>query len=145
MADEEGERKPTLENFLAGVPLNKDMEDLARAVMEDGEPEAEPGREVSADPFDPLRPCDDADRKALLKLTQEPGWEVLTRLRRIACAEAEKAATLVSQDNPFGNKDKIAAGWAYFAVMKQILQVEKSMIETELQQLRQQKKKRPTQ
>jgi hypothetical protein len=140
---EQPERKPTLENFLAGVPLNADMEQLAREVME--EEAAAIGPDLAMDdPFDPLRPLDDADRKALLKLTQDPGYEVLTRIRKRTCAEAEKAATLVSQENPLGNADKIAQGWAYLAVMRQVIQLEAGTIEAELAKLKP-KKKRQTQ
>lgn len=137
------DRKPTLENFLAGVPLNAEMEQLARDVMEEGEPETAEA-ELSTDPFDPLRALNDADRNALRKLIQEPGWEVLCRLRKRTCAEAEKAATLVSQQDPLRNADKIAAGWAYMAIYRQILDSESGLIQAELQKL-EPKKKRQTQ
>lgn len=136
---EQNERKPTLENFLAGVPLNAEMEELAREVMEEEQQAKQP--DLAIDPFDPLRPLDDADRKALLKLTQDPGYEVLTRIRKRTCAEAEKAATLVSQENPLGNADKIAQGWAYLAVMRQVMQVEAGTIEAELARLKPEKKR----
>jgi hypothetical protein len=140
---EQPERKPTLENFLAGVPLNAEMEQLAREVMEE---EAEvSAADLTADPFDPLRPLDDADRKALLKLSQDPGYEVLTRLRKITCAALEREATLVSQENPLGNAEKIAQGWAYLSIMRQLIQTEHGAIEAELAMLKPKRKKRQTQ
>jgi hypothetical protein len=143
--DDEGEipdRKPTLENFLAGVPLNEEMEQLARDVMEEGEPEAATAIAAPTDPFDPLRELDDADRKALQKLIQEPGWEVLCRMRKRACADAEKAATLVSQQDPLGNAEKIARGWAYMALWRQIIESEGGMIQAELEKIKPRRKKR---
>jgi hypothetical protein len=139
MADDQklDERTPTLENFLAGVPLNAEMEQLARdARAEDEGTELPPLEQLPSDPFDPLRPLDDADRKSLLKLTQDPGYEVLSRIRRRTCAEAEKVATLVSQKDPLGNAAQIAQGWAYLAVMRQVIQAESATIEAELAKLK---------
>lgn len=125
------DQKPTLENFLAGRPLNKEMEQLALEVMEEGEA-TESAESLASDPFDELRELDDADRKALYRLTHEPGWEVLTRIRKRTCAAAEKAATLLSQDNPLGNKEAIANGWAYLSVMRDVMRAESAAIEAEI-------------
>lgn len=134
---EETERKPTLENFLAGTPLNAQMEELAREVtMEEEEAAAAQEKLAAADPFDPKRPLDDGDRKELLKLTQSAGWEVYQRIRLRACAEAEKAATLLSQENPLANQQRIAEGWAYLAVMRQVIKAEAAMIEAEIEQFK---------
>lgn len=136
------ERRPSLENFLAGVPLNAEMEELARSVMEEEEIAAD-RIAAAGDPFDPLRELDESDRKALLKLTQDPGWEVFQRIRLRACFEAEKEATLLSQNDPLGNQQKIAQGWAYLTVMRQVLQAENATIAGEIAQLK--PKKRTTQ
>lgn len=136
------ERKPTLENFLAGVPLNAEMEELAREVaMEDQA--AEQAAAAVADPFDPLRPLEDADRKALLKLTQDAGWEVFQRVRLRICAELEKQAIILSQDNPLANQRRIAEGWTKLSVMRDVIKLEAGTILAELEQLR--PKKRSTQ
>lgn len=141
---ERPEERPTLENYLARVPLNQDMRDLAREVAQDEEPAIERVEEMP-DPLDPLRELDDGDRKELAKLVAMPGWEVLTRIRKRACAQAEKAATLVSQENPLANAQKIAEGWAMFTVMRQVMKMEQAAIDFELQQLKQAKRKRQTQ
>ena len=135
-------RKPTLENFLAGIPLNEDMEQLALEVMEE-ETQARLAEEIAADPFDPLRPLDDADRKALLRMTQDPGWEVLQRIRKRYCAKAEREATLLSQVNPLANQRKIAEGWAYLTVMRQVLEAEGGIVAAELQTLKPKKGQAP--
>lgn len=136
MADQTPPSTQTLENYLAYKPLNPAMEQLVREVMEDEAPNADEHLDIGTDPFDPLRPLDDADRKALLKVTQDPGWQVYQRIRRRACAQAEKAATLVSQDNPLSNQRKIAEGWAYLTVMRQVMKAEDSTIAVEINQLR---------
>lgn len=141
---EEQEQKPTLENFLARVPLNDDMAQLMREVSQEDTEAAIETIEAPPDPFDPLRPLDDADRKALVKLTQDPGWEVFQRIRLRACAEAEKAATLLSQDNPLANAQRIAEGWAYMSVMRQVHKTETIRIQDEIAKLKP-KRKRETQ
>lgn len=140
--EDQQDRKPTLENFLAHVPLNQEMEDLAHQVAREDE-EPAPAEVNAADPFDPLRPLDDADRKALLKMVQDAGWEVYQRIRLRACAEAERAATLLSQDNPLGNQRRIAEGWAYLSVMRDVLRTERGTVQAELDQLKPKKRSVP--
>jgi hypothetical protein len=139
----DSDRKPTLENYLSGVPLNEEMEELARQVGSLEDPaDLEAAEAASGDPFDQLRPLDDADRKALLKLTQDAGWEVFKRVRLRACAEAERAAIILSQDNPLANERKIAQGWAYLAVMQQVISTEQATIEVEISKVKPKPKRR---
>lgn len=144
LEQEEPDRAPTLENFLAGKPLNRAMEELARQVGEGDEGEQASAPESAPDPFDPLRALDDADRKALKLLIQQPGWEVVQRIRLRACAEAEKAATLLSQINPLSNAQKIAEGWAMLSVMREVMKLERTSINAEIAALKV-KQKRQTQ
>lgn len=65
-------------------------------------------------------PVDDHDREWLKRLQNEPGYLILMRLLQNIVLRYENSAKLLSQTDPLGNKDALAAAWAYAGVAKMI-------------------------
>jgi hypothetical protein len=65
-------------------------------------------------------PVDDYDREWLKRLQNEPGYLILMRLLQNIVLRYENSAKLLSQTDPLGHKDELAAAWAYAGVAKMI-------------------------
>lgn len=65
-------------------------------------------------------PIDEHDREWLKRLQNEPGYLILMRLLQNIVLRYENSAKLLSQTDPLGNKDALAAAWAYAGVAKLI-------------------------
>lgn len=122
-----------LEKFLAGVPITDELARLKAGIEETAEPEEE---DLALAFGDPDAPLGDDDRQALRRLMFDPGWRVVQRLKERTCRELEKAAILVSQVDPLGNAEKVARGWAYLMVARELQQTEKAQIAAEIRKLK---------
>jgi hypothetical protein len=125
---------PRLEDFHAGIPLNEELRRLRAGVL-DEPPDAAPETPGPWAPEDVERPLTESERIDLKRLLQEPGWRVLARLRKKALRLMEQAAIVSSQNDPLRNAEKIAVGWANFAVYKEMARVEAAMIDGEIGKL----------
>jgi hypothetical protein len=65
-------------------------------------------------------PIEEHDREWLKRLQNEPGYLILMRLLQNIVLRYENSAKLLSQTDPLGNKDALAAAWAYAGVAKLI-------------------------
>jgi hypothetical protein len=129
---------PRLEDFQNGIPLNDELRRLKAGVLD--EPQAEtapPAWEPGTGEQRGLnRPLDDGERNDLRCLLTEPGWRVLERLRKQALQRMEQAAIVLSQDDPLGNAQKIANGWANLACFKDMVKLDRLMIAGEIAKLK---------
>jgi hypothetical protein len=65
-------------------------------------------------------PIEDHDREWLKRLQNEPGYLILMRMLQNIVQRYENSAKLLSQTDPLGNKDALAAAWAYAGIAKLI-------------------------
>lgn len=65
-------------------------------------------------------PIEEHDREWLKRLQNEPGYLILMRLLQNIVLRYENSAKLLSQTDPLGHKDELAAAWAYAGVAKLI-------------------------
>lgn len=107
----------TLEQYLKGEPLNEEL-----AALKKGEEplDADSRTSVSApSPFD-ARPLDNDDREHLRRWRYEAGWPLMLRLLDNDTQRLENLAKAASLDNPLGNREEIAAQWAYVAMLRRV-------------------------
>lgn len=121
---------PELDKYLHGIALN---EDLAKMMAGDPEPEApERARAPRQEIGDIERPLTFTERERLRRTINTPGWAVFTRLLERALRRREQAAIVSSQEDPLGNRDKLATDWAYMALWKEQTSAILKMIEAEM-------------
>jgi hypothetical protein len=103
--------------YLRNEPLTE-----ALAALAAGEPEVEQVVEqaISSGAFADVRDLTDVDREHLRRLLFEPGWRVVLRVLDRLIARQETAMRLLSEDDPLGNRDGLAQGWAYVAMGKRV-------------------------
>ena len=131
---------PRLEDFQNGIPLNEELRRLKAGVLD--EPQAEtppPAWEPGPRERNVNRPLDEGERNDLRRLLTEPGWRVLERLRKQALQRMEQAAIVLSQNDPLGNAQKIANGWANLACFKDMAKLDRLMIADEIAKLKPEK------
>jgi hypothetical protein len=121
-----------LDKFLKNEPLNPRMAKLMKGEEDEeaADPEQAPvraGRDT--------RELDDDDREHLRRLTLEPGWPILLRLLDRSIERLKTAAEQSSLDNPLGNRDAVAQGWAYVSMMKNARASVESMAKNEVRKL----------
>jgi hypothetical protein len=122
------------EKYLAGVPLNPELE----ALKEGRAPEFGMGlasviaQEPAARITDAERPLTAEERAALRELRQGVGWPVLQKLLERATLSHVRAATSLSEDDPLAKKDEIAQAWLMVKVWKQLRIQMNVMVEIEL-------------
>jgi hypothetical protein len=122
------------EKYLAGEPINE-----VNAAVQRGELPAEmqtplPGDAPRAPLADADRPLKQDERAALREMRQGPGWPVLQRLLERATISHTNAAILLSQEDPAGKTEDLAAVWLTVKVWKHMVNLLNQMVETELQQ-----------
>jgi hypothetical protein len=119
-----------LEAYIKGEPLNDAMAALKRGE----EPESDPAPGQMEKPDD-LRELNDDEREHLRRLQLEPGWAILFRLMDDKIRVQEARTIDISANDPLGNRDQIAQGWAYLAMMKKVRQDLKMTIGNEIYKL----------
>lgn len=124
---------PTLEDFNRGIPLNAT---LARMAAGDAPPSPvlPEGFQQRSQPEirNLFRDLTNDEREDLKRLTFEPGWAVLQRLKLKALRLKEHSATLQSQLDPLKNRDTIAETWAYMAIWKRLITELDAMVDLEI-------------
>lgn len=120
-----------LEKFLAGTPLNEDLETLAAG--NELEPEQVQVPRAGA--------LTDDDREHLRRLKYEPGFPILLSLLDEEIAAQRKMLESASMEDPLGNRDKIAEGWAYIAMQKRVRITLVSRMDAEIQAFEDSQKK----
>lgn len=63
-------------------------------------------------------PIEPHDREWLKRLQNEPGYLIFMRMLQNIVLRYETSAKLLSQTDPLGNKDQLAAAWAYAGIAK---------------------------
>ena len=97
-----------LEKYLKNEPLTEEI----AALREGAEPAA------SMEPAPQSSELTEDEREHLRRMTLEPGWAVLQRMMKMQVARLEKSMMQQCADDPLGNRDKIAEGWAYVAAVR---------------------------
>jgi hypothetical protein len=109
------------ENYLTGKPLSAEI----AALMEGREPAAEiqyPQETTSyTDARGHSREPTPEEITWVHRLKGEPGYSILLRLLKLRVQKREESASLLSQQDPYGQKDDIAKNWAYIACFKQVI------------------------
>ena len=102
-----------LEDFLAGKPLNEDMERLMQG-EESADELGGPGSLIHRS-FADGKPITEHDREDLRQLSQMRGWQVLLKLLDTELQHQEDSAKRSSLDNPLKRQTEIAEMWAELA------------------------------
>lgn len=111
------------ENYLTGKPLSSEI----AALMEGREPTAEIESSETAETSsyagrrEQGREPTPEEITWVHKLRGEPGYSILLRLLNLRVQKREESASLLSQQDPLGQKDDIAKNWAYIACFKQVI------------------------
>ena len=108
------------ENYLTGKPLSPEI----AALMEGREPAAEIqyAAEAEATAYKPdSREPTPEEITWVHRLKGEPGYSILLRMIKLRVQKREESASLMSQQDPYGQKDDIAKNWAYIACFKQVI------------------------
>ena len=127
---------PRLEDFQNGVPLNEELRRIRAGVMD--EPEAAPETAEAWSPDNVDRPLTDAEREDLARLTMEPGWRVLKRLRTRTLHRMEQASIIASKSNPLAREREIALGWANLAMFQEQMRLDQAAVDGEIRKLKEQ-------
>lgn len=101
-----------IEKLQRGIPLNPELD----ALRTGKEPEPKPRNVIAFDPaweYEQTRDISRKDREDLKEITERPGWKVLQRLHKKTIESAKESTINLSQQDPLGNADKVANGWAY--------------------------------
>lgn len=109
-------KNTTLENYLAGKPLNRNMARLMKG-EEDEDRQPEGPRIVTN--FADGTPLTDHDRRHLERMLGSAGWQVLLKLLDTKLQHQEDSARAQSLKNPLTRKDEIAAMWAQLSADKE--------------------------
>jgi hypothetical protein len=128
---------PRLEDFQNGVPLNEELRRIKAGVMD--EPEAPAEMPEVWDPNDLDRRLTDSEREDLARLTMEPGWRVLKRLRIRTLHRMEQASIIASKKNPLGREREIALGWANLAAFQEQMRLDQAAVDGEIRELKKEK------
>ena len=127
---------PRLEDFQNGVPLNEELRRIRAGVMDEPEPPLLTVTNYDTDNVD--RPLTDAEREDLARLTMEPGWRVLKRLRTRTLHRMEQASIIASKSNPLGREREIALGWANLAMFQEQMRLDQAAVDGEIRKLKEQ-------
>ena len=125
---------PRLEDFQAGIPLNEELRRIRAGVMDEPEAALETAEAWSPDNVD--RPLTDAEREDLARLTMEPGWRVLKRLRNRTLHRMEQASIIASKSNRLEREREIALGWANLAMFQEQMRLDQAAVEQEIAALK---------
>jgi hypothetical protein len=123
------------DDFLEGKPLTPELA-LLRAGEDRGQVSPPPAAGKEMDFASPDRELTDAERLDLRQMYHHPGWRVMQRLQQRTLRAREKTVMILSQEDPLGNRDKIAESWAYLAIWKEQCLAHDVMIQNELAVLR---------
>ena len=128
----------TLEDYLAGKPLNPRMEQMMRGEEEEAEsPEPAAGSRNFADGT----PVTKADREHLRRMVGSAGWGVLLKLLDTELRDREDAARRISLA-PGAADLEIAAAWKDVAGAKAARNRLVALVEGEIEKLKEKKKSR---
>jgi hypothetical protein len=127
---------PRLEDFQNGIPLNEELRRIKAGVIDETEVPLETAEAWSPDNVD--RPLTHAEREDLARLTAEPGWRVLKRLRNRTLHRMEQASIIASKQNPLGREREIALGWANLAMFQEQMRLDQAAVDGEIRKLREQ-------
>jgi hypothetical protein len=125
---------PRLEDFQQGIPLNDELRRIRAGVLE--EPAAPPDPVAMWEPDSPDRELTDDEREDLARLTREPGWRVLKRLRLKTLRRMERGATMASKENPLARAQEIALGWANVMHFEEQMRLDQAAVDSEIQKLK---------
>jgi len=128
--------KVSLDDFLAGKPLNKKMARMMKGELDEEPVESE--QKVSRNYADGS-PVTLHDCEHLRRMTLTPGWQVLLKLLDTALVTQENSARQNSLLKPLQRKDEIAADWAQLAADKEARSRIERMVETEVARLEKKK------
>ena len=103
-----------LEKYLTGEPLTERLKALRDGHEDEVEAPAEQPRGRDT------RELDDDDREHLRKWRLEPGWQIMQRLLDRWIQGQEDSVKQLSLDDPLGQRDAVANGWAYVASMRRV-------------------------
>lgn len=134
---------PSLDDYLKGKPLNEELEQMMLG-RETNRQLTPPRQEHAPVLEDPDRPLTIGERENLRRTIHSSGWPAFKRLMTRALRERERRAIISSQDDPLGNRDKIATDWAYMAMWKEQMRTIDAMVENELVLLAQEKAPKPS-
>jgi hypothetical protein len=124
---------PRVEDFQQGIPLNEELRRIRAGVLD--EPAA-PDPVAAWEPDNPERPLTDAEREDLARLTMEPGWRVLKRLRTRTLHRMEQASIIASKSNPLAREREIALGWANLAMFQEQMRLDQAAVDGEVRKLK---------
>jgi hypothetical protein len=128
---------PRLEDFQRGTPLNDELKLLKEGALPEAAGE-QPEAWRAWEPEHTERALTEAEREDLARLTREPGWRVLQRLRKRTLLRMERAAIVASENNPLGRAQEIAEGWANLAAFKHQMRMDELNVQAEMQGLKKQ-------
>ena len=99
------------EKYLAGMPLNKELEELRDGKTHQTVAPQQPAQQRLLSDID--RPLTAQELEDLKEIRALPGWGVLLRLKEKLAAIHEKSAISISRHDPLANRDSVANEWAY--------------------------------
>jgi hypothetical protein len=105
------------QDYLAGEPLNEENAALKRGEDPMSLPQ-QPTKATRAPIEGVDRDLRQQERADLKEMREGPGWPVLERLIEKAFRIHERGAISLSQQDPLGNRDRIAEEWAYVTMVR---------------------------
>lgn len=126
------DRRPRLEDFIAGKPLNEEM---ARLMRGEDDPEPDAGSQTpDARTYADGTPVTDIEREHLRRTLNGAGWQVLLKLLDTELQHQEDAARRISVD-AMTPKENILAAWADVAADKKARNRLVAVVEAEVKRL----------
>ena len=117
------------EKYMMGIPLNEELEKLARG-EEESEPQSASVPQVNEGGIGRLTRT---DLIALKELRQSDGWGVLQKLFKIIVQDSKDSAILMSEQDP-GGTDAVD-GWKIVAAIKRAYEVAGTNVDEIVKQL----------
>lgn len=115
--------RPDLLDYLKGKPLTPEHAELMD--------QAEEAEQIAAQPTPKTHTLTEEERYYLDSLRSQPGLQVAFKVIENAILRQQDSVILLSQTDPFRNKDEIALQWAYLECMRWAARKLKSAVETE--------------
>ncbi len=125
------------EKYLAGIPLNEELETLREKLegvvsVETPEPFSLP---VSESFHDIERPLTRAERLDLKEMRASAGWGILERLLEKTFQIHKKSAICISQHDPLHSAKEISEAWAYVMLFQRATREMDMIVSAEITQL----------
>lgn len=123
----------SLEKYLAGIPLNPELEALKTGLADQAKAPEETLRRAPLE--EPDRPLTTGERNDLRELRVLPGWPILARLMERTCRLHERQAIILAQGDPLKDRDAIAEAFGYAKMYRRATTEALLLVEAELAEL----------